>query len=195
MLGDERFELVRDLVRSSNGEQGLRPQLDGPMPELVEAASLGCGDLCGVDVDERVASPELESPVEQAGCRRRVTRVDGLGAPVDELVEGVEIQLAGLETEQVAGLDRPDRVRSEQPAELRDLRLQRVRGVARRLVPRPSMSRSTDTGRPRPSSRRLSSARCFEPRTTRSSPSVVVTCSGPSSPNCTPGDARTATAS
>ena len=112
-------------------EVGVDPLLDRRGLLLLELRALRTGDRV-VEVGERRAAPQAQCfPQLLGGAFGAETARVG-----DELLEPLEIEAAGLDADEVAGLLRDDRVAAEGLPELRDVNLERRRGsVRRRSVP------------------------------------------------------------
>ena len=128
LLGDERLELGDELAVAAEGEVGVDATLECFEAQLLEAAGPDRDRLAG-EVGERRAPPQRERLAEQG---RRLLRLSGAGI-VDPATEAVEVELAGLDAEDVAGSARDEAV-AELAAQPEDVVLQRARRRGGRVV-------------------------------------------------------------
>ncbi len=98
MLGDERLELRYELTVASLRQVRCDSPLQGEQAELREAPDRRLGESVVGEVRERSATPERESVAERPGGRRRILAL----GPLEELLEGVEVELTWRRTEHVA---------------------------------------------------------------------------------------------
>ena len=142
MLGDEPFELGRELPVPAERQLRLDPLLDGLDAQLLEPGALGGGERIVCELGQRGPAPELERLAE----RRRGGGGVAVGeqpAPVPEQpLEPQRVDLAGVDLEHVAGWPRRQRGRApgrrERLAQLRDPYAQR-RASARRWLAAPDL--------------------------------------------------------
>ena len=138
MLGDEPFELGRELPVPAERELRLDPLLDGLDAQLLEPGALGGGERIVRELGQRGSAPELERLAE----RRRRCRGVAVGeqpAPLpEEPLEPQRVDLAGVDFEHVAGWSSRQRGRApgrgERLAQLRDPDAQRRASARRRLA-------------------------------------------------------------
>ena len=120
------------------GGRGRAPPRAGPRAPpaaLVQPAGLGARER-GVDAVQRGPAPERERVSEQPRGRARVPASERLPALRRELLEPLEVELARLDPQAVAGPVRLDPVAAEQLAQPVHLHLERVRRLVRwRLAP------------------------------------------------------------
>ena len=130
VLGGERLELGHQRAVTAELEVGLDPILERGEPELVQPRDLGLRERLVADVLVRRPAPQLERLAE--GRRRRLGR---LRAPASrEALEPLEVELAGLQAQAIAGPFGHDPVRSQPPAQRVHLDLERVRRARRRAL-------------------------------------------------------------
>ena len=114
----------------SEDELSLGALLEQLEPQFDEARDLGLRERLERELRERLSAPQRERLPEQARPPRRIARA-GL---VDEPAHAREVELTGVDADQVAGRPRDDRLGPERLAKLDDEVLQRVRRRARRLA-------------------------------------------------------------
>ena len=130
VLGHELLELGHEHGVAAERELRVDAQLDRLQPQLAEMGGCG-GDRLAGEVGERLAAPERERLVEQ---RHRLGRLGGAGR-VDEAAELVEVELARLDAQHVAGRPRGEAV-AQLRAQAQHVVLQRaVRGGGRLVAP------------------------------------------------------------
>ncbi len=118
--GHERFELRGEGGVAAGLELGPDARLVRRQPRLVEARHVGVRELLAGQIGERRPAPEPE---------RRVVR-----PRVDELLEAVGVELAGLDPHEIPGRARHDPVGAERLAQRVDVHLQRRAGVGGRIL-------------------------------------------------------------
>jgi hypothetical protein len=129
MLCDERLELPDDVPVTAQGEVGIDPHLDGHEPDLLQPRDARPGEALVRDVGQRRAPPQAErvaQPLRRLARQAPVSQVAGL---VDQALEAVQIQLAGLHGDQVARRPGAQHVGHERLAQARDVHPQRGRGL------------------------------------------------------------------
>ena len=141
MPPDELTQLLDDVVVTAEGEIRLDPLLQRPEVQLLEPGDLLLGERVVGELDERWAAPEGETLAQRRRCPVGIARRELVAARVEQLPKAVEVELAGLDAEEVAvvagkqdafagavqGLSQP-----------RDVHLDDLRG-ARRLLVRPEL--------------------------------------------------------
>ena len=131
MLGDERLQLGDEVGVAAELELGLDSILRRGRPQLLEPGRL-CPRVRDVGaVGERRPTPKTECLAEG---HRRLCRLAGPEVRpglIDDPLEPVRVQLAGLDDEEVAGAPRHEHVRLDQLAQLRDAVLDHLRGRGR----------------------------------------------------------------
>src|SRR5262249_56843039 len=118
----EPLELADELRVAAELEIGVDPLLEREYAQLLEARDLICRERFVREVRKRRAAPEAERLVQ----RLRV-------APLEKPLEALEVELAGLDLDGVAGGSRDDPLCAEELAQLRDVVLDRVASGAGRL--------------------------------------------------------------
>ena len=127
---DEPLELGHELGVLADRELRLGALLEEGEAELVEPRDLLLRERLVAELGQRLAAPEGERLVEE----RRPAH--GLARPrlVDEAPHAGQVELLGLEPDDVAGRARLDRVRAERLPQLRDEVLERRDGGRRRIA-------------------------------------------------------------
>src|SRR6478609_1763203 len=130
MLRDEPFELGDELSARAELEVGVDPLLQGFQAELLEPADLALREALQLEVAERRAAPQRQRLAQRAGSPLRILppRLR------DEPLEATEIELLGLDPEQVAGRLRDEHAGRKQLPKLRDEVLERGRRRLRALL-------------------------------------------------------------
>ena len=133
VLGDERLELSDQLVVSPERELGVDPELDCGQPDLLEPGDGSLSKALKGEVGKRRASPQLQCVVES--LRRVGRQAASQQAPrlVGEVLEAVEIELVGLDPDEVARRPGRQHVVRKGLAKSRDVDAQRGRGVLGRV--------------------------------------------------------------
>ena len=118
MLGDQCLELADQLVVAPECEVGVDPELDCCQPDLLEPGDRSPGR------SSRRRSPAsagpLHSAARRAAARTRRPQAASEQAPrlVHEALEAVEIELVGLDPDDVARRSGPQHVLAEAPCEV-----------------------------------------------------------------------------
>ena len=112
MLARERLELGNERGVDAQLELGVDALFERGEPQLLEPHDLGLREQLVLDVDERAAAPERERRAQELRALGRRSR---RGA-AHELLESVDVRLAGREPEQITGTRGLDPLRTEQPA-------------------------------------------------------------------------------
>ena len=131
MLTDERLELGNELRVAAEREVGIDPQLERGEARSLEALGLRLRENVVGELGERLAAPEAERLAEQPA------RPGGIGAfrLGDQPLEAEQVELVGVDPDEVAGLLRDDRrAVPEHLPQLGDVELERVRRGRRRIV-------------------------------------------------------------
>ncbi len=115
-------------------EVGVDPELDCSQPDLLEPGDRRLGEALVGEVRERRASPERQRVAEP--LRRVGRQAAGEQAPslVHEALEAVEIELVGLDPDDVAGRSGRQHVLRKRLAQSRDVDAQRSGGVLGRVL-------------------------------------------------------------
>ena len=130
MLRHEPLELGDELSARAELEVGIDPLLQGIQAELLEPADLALREALQLEVAERRAAPQRERLPQRLGSLPRILSPRILNEPL----EATEIQLLGLDPEQVAGRLRDEHAGRKELAELRDEVLERGRRRLRALL-------------------------------------------------------------
>ena len=126
-----------------SSEFGCDPILDRFGAKLFQAADLGpCERLVG-EVGERRAAPQRQSSAKLVHGERRVSRGQGRPAVCQLVLEALQIELAVLEAQLIAGRPRHQQtaglargpIRLERLPQPRHRHLQRLRGVLESSLP------------------------------------------------------------
>src|SRR5581483_10372271 len=134
VLGDEAVELGDERVVPPEGELDLVSQLERVEVELLESSPLRLRERLAGEVRERRAAPERERLADEAGGSLGAAGVElPLGSP-DELLEALEVELAGLEAQAVGLPARLDPLGAERLPEAVHVDLERGDGRAGRIV-------------------------------------------------------------
>src|SRR5437773_10009197 len=131
MLRDEPLELADELSASAELEVGVDSLLQRFQPELLESADLALRKGLEGKVAERRAAPQRERLAQRLRTLLRVL-LPRLGG---ELLEAPQIELVGLDPEQVARRLRHEDVGRNELAKLHDEVLERRRRRLRTLLP------------------------------------------------------------
>ena len=184
MLGGERLELRDERELAAERELRIDPLLDRRQPQLLESLDLDPRERLELEIGERPAMPQPLRRAQQLRGRGRVADRERLASRRDEPLEVLEVELARLDAEQVAGSarDEPRLVRAGGASTFRrrETWLRSAWSAELRLCSAKSspISRSRGTTRFALSSSSASSARCFGPPTGTGLPSTR-TASGP----------------
>src|SRR5581483_6748133 len=130
LRADERLELGNELGVAAERELRLGALLHERQPQLAQARDLRLRERLVRELRERLAAPDRERLAEEPRPARRIA---GTGL-VDEPADEGEVELPGLEAEDVSRRPPLDRIGAERLAELRDEVLQRRRRGRRRLA-------------------------------------------------------------
>ena len=130
MPRDQRLELAHEPRVHAEQQVGVDAILDRGQVQFLEPPDLRPGERLRGELGERRAAPERERRLRVA-AREEAARLPG------PLLEAGQVEVAGVELEQVAARTRPDHVCLRQrAAQAGDVHLQRLRGVGgRRLRP------------------------------------------------------------
>src|SRR4051812_4133969 len=97
----------------AEGEICFDTLLDGREPQVLEASDLGLREGLERELRQCRPAPEAESFVEDMRRTSGVAACECLAAVGEQTLEGLQIELARLERQQVAGRPREQRVRGE----------------------------------------------------------------------------------
>src|SRR5215217_5842069 len=134
MLADEPLELGHELGVAAEDEVGLDPLLERGQPQLLETRDLSLCEGLERDVRERGAVPQSERRSQRVGRTIRLARGQQLSTVHKQALEPAEVELLGLEREQVpapVGLQAPV---AERLTELRDVDMDAVESARRRAL-------------------------------------------------------------
>ena len=135
VLGDECLELCDQLVVAPEREVGIDSQLDRRQPDLLEPGDRGLREVLVGKVRERRAPPERERVAQPCRRLRGPTAAEQAPALVHQPLEAMEIQVVGLDPEDVAGGPGLQHVLRKRLAESRDVDPQRTVGPLGRVLP------------------------------------------------------------
>jgi hypothetical protein len=127
---DQSRQLWDHMVVSSVCEVGLDPVLVRGETHLLEPNPVGVGELVEHEVGERGPAPHGQRFTQHRGRADGVTVVEVAPTPPGEVGESVRVDGGRIHREDVSALallDHVVRLVCQQPTQLRDLRLQRVR--------------------------------------------------------------------
>ena len=134
MLGNECLELPDQLVVAPKCEVGVDPKLQRCQPNLFEPGDGSLSELLVGEVRECWSSPQSEGVAEP---RRRIGRkAASQQSPrfVDQPLEPVEIELVGLDPDEVSGRSGRQHVLRKRLSKSRDVDAQCRGGVLRRAL-------------------------------------------------------------
>ena len=120
MGGRERVELACERAVASRVEVGVDSRLQRGQARFLEPRHLRLGERLEGEVGERLATPERERAVRVA-----------LG---NEALEAVDVELVGVDADEVAGRPGDDPVGADRPAKRVHVHLERARRARRRLL-------------------------------------------------------------
>ena len=103
VLGDERLELAGEAAVTSERQVGLDPVLERREVQLLESHDGRLGERLVREVGKSRAAPEAQRLAKTACCAPGITRRGSSSSVRDESLEAVQIQLVGLELDDVAG--------------------------------------------------------------------------------------------
>ena len=134
VLGDECLELADQLVVAPEREVGVDPELDRCQPDLLEPGDRRLGEALVGEVRERRAPPQRQRVAQP--LRRVGRQAAGEQAPplVHQPLESVEIELVGLDPDDVAGRSGRQHVLRKRLAKSRDVDPQRGGGALGRVL-------------------------------------------------------------
>ena len=102
MLRGERLELGHERELTAERELGVDPLLDRREAQLLESLDLDSRERLELQIGERPPLPEALRGAQSLGGRGRVAGRERLPPGRDEPLEALEVELAGLDAEQVA---------------------------------------------------------------------------------------------
>lgn len=105
----ERLELAGQLAVPSQSEVGLDPLFEAGQPQLFEAGPLEHRERL-LELGERRPAPEIERCAQRFRGIGRPCRGERLAAAREQLLEAGEVELAGLDVQDI-----PGRLRLEPP--------------------------------------------------------------------------------
>ncbi len=120
---------------TSERQVGLDPVLERREAQLLESHDGRLGERLVREVGKSRAAPEAQRLAKSACCAPGITRRRSSSGVRDESLEAVQIQLVGLELDDVAGRTRRDGVGPEHLAQIRDVALEHDLHGPRRLLP------------------------------------------------------------
>ena len=134
VLGDECLELPDQLVLAPEREVGVDPQLQRCQPDLLEPGDGRLREALVGEVRERRAPPQRQrvaQPLRRIGRQAPSEQAPPL---VHQPLEAVEIELVGLDPDDVAGRSRRQHVLRKRLAKSRDVDAQCGGGVLGRVL-------------------------------------------------------------
>ena len=134
MLGDECLELSDQLVVAPECEVGVDPELDCCQPDLLEPGDGCLGEALVGEVRERRAPPQRQRVAEPLRRVGRQAAREQAPPLVHQPLEAVEIELVGLDPDDVAGRSGRQHVLRKRLAQPRDVDAQRGGGVLGRVL-------------------------------------------------------------
>src|SRR5262249_49942299 len=103
VLRDERIEVRHELGVPCECEPGLDALLDRAQAQLLESCDLRLRERLVCDVSERYSAPERECARERLRGCSGIVRSELAPAALDQPFEGIEVELALFDREDVAG--------------------------------------------------------------------------------------------
>ena len=103
MLGGERLELRDERELAAERELGVDPLLDRRQTQLLEALHLDARERLELEVGERPSLPQALGGAQRLRRGGRIAGCERLAPRRDEPFEVLEVELARLDPEQVAG--------------------------------------------------------------------------------------------
>src|SRR5918994_2237027 len=134
MVADEPLELGHELGVAAEGKVGLDPLLERGQAQLLETRDLTLRERLERDVRERRAAPQSERCSQRLGRKVGLARGEQLSTVAEQALEPAEVELLGLECEQVAAPVRLQAPVAERLTELRDVDVDAVEGARRRAL-------------------------------------------------------------
>ena len=114
MLADEALELANQLGATAQLELGLDPSLEREQPPLLEPLRLDADCPLRLEIGERPPTPQAERLAETIARRGGIARGGGHPALLEQRLEALEVEFAGVDTDPVAGRAALDPVATEQ---------------------------------------------------------------------------------
>ena len=134
MLRHQCLQLCDQLVVAPEREVGLDPQLDRRQPDLLQTSDRRLGEALVGEVGERGAPPQrqrLAQPLRGVGRQAAGAQTPRL---VHQPFELVEIEIVGLDPDQVARRPRGQHVLRKRLAKSRYMHVKRLVGALRRVL-------------------------------------------------------------
>ncbi len=103
LLRDQGLELTDEVGVPAEREVGLDPLFERNDPALLEPGDLGLREGLEGEIGERRPAPERERLTQEVGGLLRVTAGVRTSPFVEQPLEAIEVDAAGLEPERVAG--------------------------------------------------------------------------------------------
>ena len=133
VMGHEPLELAQHVGMSSDREIGIDAVLERGNSQLREAGDLGLREPDVAQVGEWLAAPETECLTQVASALLGIEPSTRLFEPH---LEAIGVELAGLDSQRVAGRGSLDAISAQHAAQPRHVAVQRGhRGRRRRLAP------------------------------------------------------------
>ncbi len=142
VLTDQRLQLADQVVVAARDEVGLDPRLGGADPQLVDAGELRPDRAGRHHVGQDGPTPQRHGLVQEPCGRPGVAGLERAAALVDHAAEAVQVDLVGVDLDQVAGVAGEQRARLacrgvgllDRAAQGGDVVLQRLPHGRRRLL-------------------------------------------------------------
>ena len=139
MLRGERLELRHERELTAERQLRVDSLLDRSEAQLLESLDLDACERLELEVGQRPPFPERERGVQGLGGGDRFTGRERVPPGRDEAFEAFEVELAGLDTEQIAGRTRDEPrlaggSRRQDLSQARDLIAERVVGGGQALL-------------------------------------------------------------
>ncbi len=135
MLPDQRLQLRHDLGRPAERKIRLQTQTERHEPQLLQTPDLVAGERLVLDIGQSRAPPEHERAPKHTACLFRGATGDQRPAPVEQALESVQVEGAGLDVKHITGRLRLDHALAEDLAQLRDIDLGSFHRRGRRPLP------------------------------------------------------------
>ena len=130
----EAFELADELRSPPEREIGADALLDCEKPPLIEPWHLGGSKRLVEQVGEGFAAPKRQRLAKSLRSVGRIPTTELLAAPLEEHLKVVDIQLAGLRSDEIARRAPLDSVGAEHAAKSRDIAVEAPRSRSRSSV-------------------------------------------------------------
>ncbi len=129
MLNDEPLELADELCSCPELELGIDAPLECEQAALLQPLGLLGRQGLRLEVGERTPPPEIECPTQLLLRRGRVPRRRCPASLLEQCFELVDVEFARRDTEQVARRVALDAIAADEPAESRNVGIERALGA------------------------------------------------------------------